>query len=111
VLRWLLPLLAAVALLGQSVMAYAGAGMLEEVKCCCPVKATCKCHDHGGKVPKAPVLKRCTGTAKVVAAAPVAAVAPSAVEIATPSQITASPVIALAPLPDDVSYEPETPPF
>ena len=100
-----------VALLGQSVMAYAGAGMIQEVKWCCPIKATCKCHDHDGKSPSSPTLKRCSGTAKIVAPAAVTATPTEIVEVASEPRVTVTMVIAPEPIPDDVTYEPETPPF
>ncbi len=109
--RWLLPLIAVFALFGQSVTAYAGAGMIDDVQCCCPVKSTCKCHDHDGKSPSSPTMKRCSGTAKIVAPAHVPATPAVAVEVASEPRVIATVAIAPAPIPDDVTYEPETPPF
>jgi hypothetical protein len=108
--RWLLPLLAVFALIGQSAMAYAGAGMIDDVKCCCPVKATCKCHDHG-KAPSSPTLKRCSGTAKIVAPAHLPATPVIAVEVASETRVFTAVVTTAQPIPDDVTYEPEKPPF
>lgn len=110
-LRWLLPLLTVFALLGQSVMVFAAAGTIGDPKCCCPVKAKCKCHDHDGKSQSSPTLKRCAGDAKLVAPAHAPVTPALGAEISSEPRITVSTVIAPDPIPDDVSYEPETPPF
>lgn len=44
--RLLLPLLAVLALMVQSVSTWAAAGARTDVHCCCPSKDVCKCHDH-----------------------------------------------------------------
>lgn len=109
-LRWLLPLVAVVALIGQSVTAYAAAGVIGDPTCCCPVKAKCKCHDHDGK-PAQPTLERCGGEATLVA--PAVAIALPAIEpmIASEPRVTSASPHAPEPIPDDVSVEPEKPPF
>jgi len=66
VTRWLLPLLAVFALLGNAVTSYAAAGMFGESSCCCPKPEHCKCHDHDGKPVSNAELKRCGGEAKLV---------------------------------------------
>ena len=110
-LRWLLTFIAAIAVLGSSVMSWAGAGVTGDASCCCPVKAKCKCHDHDKQQDGAPVLKQCNSKGEFVA--PV--IAP-AVPAAAPELIVARPRIAGSPLlcpsvPEDRSIEPETPPF
>lgn len=57
--RLLLPLLAVLALLGQSATTWAAAGSQTDVHCCCPSKDVCKCHDH--KSGSDPSMKRCGG--------------------------------------------------
>lgn len=66
-LRWLLPVVAALAVLTGSVTAYAAAGILAELVCCCPDPDACKCHDHDVEPDAAPKLKRCSGEATHVA--------------------------------------------
>ena len=110
-LRWLLPLVAVFALLGQAVTTYAAAGTVGEASCCCPVKAKCKCHDHDGKPKSSPTVKRCDGAAKLVAPAHVPAAPAISVEVAITVRVTPIAAVAPDPIPDDVRTEPETPPF
>lgn len=44
--RLLLPLLAVLALMVQSVSTWAAAGSQADAHCCCPSKDVCKCHEH-----------------------------------------------------------------
>jgi len=111
VLRWLLPLFAVFALLGQTVTSYAAAGTIGDPTCCCPVKAKCKCHDHDGKSDQAPVLKRCAGFAKLVAPAVALAIPATELVITSEPRVTIAPATTIEPIPDDVSREPEKPPF
>jgi len=111
VLRWLLPIIAAIAVLGSSVMSWAGAGVTGDAACCCPVKAKCKCHDHDKQKDGPPVLKQCSSKGKLVAPVIVPAVPAEAPEL-----VVERPRVAVSPLlcpsvPEDRSYEPETPPF
>ena len=110
VLRWLLPLIAVMTLLGSSVTAWAAAGFFGESSCCCPVKAKCKCHDHDDPSPWAK-MKRCGGDAERVdpAVTPIVAAAqpPLAIDVDVAVIVTA----ADEPIPDDQTIEPETPPF
>ena len=78
-LRWLLPVVAALAVLTGSVTAYAAAGMLGESVCCCPDPDACKCHDHDAQPDAAPKLKRCSGEANLVAPHVIAVVVPELV--------------------------------
>jgi len=111
VLRWLLPIFTVLALLGQTVTSYAAAGTIGDASCCCPIKAKCKCHDHDGKHDSGPTLKRCVGDAKLIAPAIAHALPAIDLEIIDEPRV----VIAPAPTPlvlfDDVSREPEKPPF
>ena len=109
-LRWLLPVIAAIALVGSSITAWAAAGMIGDPTCCCPVKAKCKCHDHDGK-PAPPTLKRCGGEAKLVAPAVTIAIAAAEVALAIEPRESIVPTIAAPPLPPSPSYAPEKPPF
>ena len=110
VLRWLLPLIAVFALIGQAVTAYAASGTIGEASCCCPVKAKCSCHDHGDESDQA-TLKRCSGEAKLVKPVVTAAVPTIEPCIACETIVTIAPTPAPALLFDDVSREPEKPPF
>ncbi|MBA3502402.1 MAG: hypothetical protein M4D80_35615 [Myxococcota bacterium] len=110
-MRWLLPILTVFALIGQSVTSFAAAGVFGDASCCCPIKAKCKCHDHDGKGDPAPAMKRCAGDAKLVAPAVAAAVPTIDVEIIDEPRVTVAPAITPLPIPDDVSHEPEKPPF
>jgi hypothetical protein len=110
-LRWLLPIVAALCVLSGSVVSYAAAGWTGEVDCCCPVKAKCKCHDHGKGKPDQPTMKRCGGEAKLVAPAPVT----STVADRTESVAHVTVIAIAAPVPMKLSSvalrEPEKPPF
>ena len=66
--RWLLPLIAVLALCGRTVTAFAAAGWVGKTACCCPNPETCKCHehDHDGKSRPHDTLKRCGGDATLV---------------------------------------------
>ena len=98
-------------LLGQTVTSYASAGTIGDPKCCCPVKAKCKCHDHDGKAPSSATLKRCAGDAKLVTPAHVPAVPAIDFEVRSERRIVSAPPFVSETIPDDVVYEPETPPF
>ncbi len=107
--RWLLPIIAVLALCGRAVTAFAAAGAFAEATCCCPDPTTCKCHDHDAPKPAAEI-KRCAGEAKLVA--PVLTVATVPAEIVT-MPVRAAQVVehAVMPLADDHHVELETPPF
>jgi hypothetical protein len=66
VARWLLPLIAVFALCGRSVTAFAAAGWVVKLSCCCPNPEACKCH-HDSKPRPFAELKRCNGDAKLIA--------------------------------------------
>lgn len=110
-LRWLLPLIAAFALLGSSVMAWAAAGVIGETSCCCPDKTKCKCHDHDKDKPPGAEMKRCGGKAELVPPVVTAAVAPVAEPVAfiVRTNDVATPVFE--PIPEPRTLEIETPPF
>ncbi len=111
VLRWLLPIFTVFALLGQAVTSYAAAGVIGESSCCCPKPESCKCHDHDGKRDASPSLERCGGEATLVAPA-VSIAVPTIEPVATlEPRVTALPIAEPEPIPDDISREPQTPPF
>ena len=110
-LRWLLPIVAALAMLGQAVTAWAASGRIGEATCCCPAPKDCKCHDHEGSGEGAE-LRRCTGEAKLVAPAPLVAAPPPLVVAAADDVAAALPELpAPAALPSHRSDPPEKPPF
>jgi hypothetical protein len=111
VLRWLVPIFTVLALLGQSVTTYAATGVFGDAECCCPIKAKCKCHDHDGKSDQAPTLKRCAGEAELVAPAVIVAIPAVAPVLEGEPRVTIAPALAPANILDDVSREPEKPPF
>jgi hypothetical protein len=105
VLRWLLPLVAALALVGQSLTAWAAAGSFGDPTCCCPQPKKCKCHDHGDSKSDAE-LRRCTGGAKLVAPAPLIAEPPAVPEVACEVAVAR---VALPPPPALSTSRPEPP--
>jgi len=111
VLRCLLPIIAAIAVVSASVMTWAAAGVVGDTSCCCPVKARCKCHDHDREPSQTPILETCKGDGKLVspAVAHAVAVAPLEVCVELPLAMAAEP--ARPRIPEDRSIEPETPPF
>ena len=106
-----MPIITVLALLGQTVTSYAAAGTVGDASCCCPIKAKCKCHDHDGKPGSAPTLKRCVGDAKLIAPAIALALPAIALEIIDEPRVVTAPAEIPLPLFDDVSREPEKPPF
>ncbi len=109
-LRWLLPVVAALAFLGQAVTAWAAAGVIGEARCCCPAPDRCKCHDHDGSSSQSE-LRRCAGDAERVAPARLAAIPPAAPAdgVALAAAPVAPPAPPAAP-PADRSDPPEKPP-
>jgi hypothetical protein len=108
--RWLLPLVAVVALLGNAATTWAGAGMVGDTQCCCPDPERCKCHDHDGEAAPTSELKRCSGDVQIVAPIHLIAIAPSLVSIAAAPVATAVDVDP-PPIADHVPEPPEKPPF
>ncbi len=74
-----MPLLAVLALCGRAVTAFAAAGWVGKLSCCCPDPRTCKCVDHDGHRGPEAQMKRCGGDARLVAP-DVPTIAPVSVE-------------------------------
>lgn len=110
-LRWLLPLITVMTLLGASVTAWAAAGFIGESECCCPVKKDCQCHDHDDDRPSAPTMKRCGGAATFAAPAAASMVVASAPHVVVETAVDAVVTVSTQRMPEDVTFEPETPPF
>ncbi len=111
-LRWLITLLAFVALTGQAAAAFASAGRVTDVRCCCPDPSTCKCHDHPGRSSSDQSANKCGG-GEHVAALELTSLPPAPVppEI-TPARADApSPIPFVPAIPDDRFVEVESPPF
>lgn len=108
--RWLLPVVAALAVLAGSVTAFAAAGVIAESACCCPDPDTCKCHDHDKDSHPEPELKRCAGTAKLVAPHLSGVTLPEAIVETVPRTITIVAHVNL-PEPEPRYASIETPPF
>jgi len=108
-LRWLLPIVAAFALLGNAITAFAAAGTFGHSKCCCPNPKVCKCHDHDH--PKHDdQMRRCAGEAEKVAPVLKTVVMPETVEtVVLMSEHTIEYVTIAAS--DQYISEPEKPPF
>lgn len=108
-LRWLLPVIALVALLGNAVNAFAAAGMFERSTCCCPNPKLCKCHDHDDPRPD-DTLQKCGGDAAKVAPALQTVIVPEVretVQVVTQSVVEHATIIAV----DQIVSHPEKPPF
>ena len=110
-LRWLLPLIAAMTLLGSAVTSWAAAGFAGEASCCCPDASKCKCHDHDGKPHPGPTLKRCSGDATFVAPEVVPALEPLVAPTAADVEVAVVATVTFESTPESVTIEPETPPF
>lgn len=108
-LRWLIPAVTALVLVGQSVAAWAAAGVIGDAECCCPSPDRCKC--HGDEPAGAPELRRCNGDAERVAPAPIVAVPPAAPVIAREIAACHLAPPALPSSPARRSEPPEKPPF
>jgi hypothetical protein len=76
-----------------------------------PKPSKCKCHDHDGQ-PKPTTLKRC-GSGEVKLVAPALTVAVPAIEPVIVDEPRLSAVSSDDPIavPEDITYEIETPPF
>lgn len=110
VLRWLLPLVAALALTGQAVVTFAAAGVDAVMLCCCPDPERCTCDDHDGDRDEGDHLTRCSVLGELtVPIVPVAALA--APVVATPPEVAAVAWPPPRPLPASRSIEVEPPPF
>jgi hypothetical protein len=109
-LRWLLTVVAALAVLTGSVTAYAAAGLFGDSVCCCPDPDACKCHDHDVTPDDAPKLKRCSGDAQLVTPHVSAAVVPEpALDVEQRTTIVLD--YAESPPPDERYLDIESPPF
>lgn len=108
VLRWLLPVIAAFALVASSVSAWAAAGVIGDTSCCCPAPERCDCDDHDDD---APVLKRCSTDATLVTPAITPAIPPARIDASPVISVTAASHAPPRALPASPTYEPETPPF
>jgi hypothetical protein len=109
-LRWLLPIVAALALTGQAVAAWAAAGVTGEAACCCPSPERCKCPDHDG-APRQAELRRCDGAGAQVAPAVLAAVLPAPPAVAALPAVTRVAPVVFATFPEAAPPPPEKPPF
>jgi hypothetical protein len=108
-LRWLLPIVAVFALLGNAVAAFAAAGTFGHSKCCCPNPKVCKCHDHDKPRPDEQ-MRRCAGDA--VKAAPHLQVIAMPAVLETVNVIAEHELEYVTILADDQYItEPEKPPF
>ncbi len=109
VLRWVLPLLAALALLGQPIASYADAGASRAVRCCCPDPDKCTCHDHGGHDTSS--VKRCSsGGAELVTPVVLVAVVPTVAPVRLAPRAVVAPLAAPRSLVDRRADRPEKPP-
>ena len=108
-LRWLLPIVAVFALLGNAVTAFAAAGTFGDSKCCCPNPKVCKCHDHDH--PKQDdQLRRCAGNAEKVAPVLQTIVIPPVLESVVVVAVHEVEYVTIVAS-DQYATEPEKPPF
>lgn len=107
-LRWLIPVVTALVLVGQSVAAWAAAGVIGDAECCCPSPDRCKC--HGDEPAGSPELRRCNGEAERVAPAPIVAVPPAAPVIEREIAVVHLAPTPPPPPPEDRSEPPVKPP-
>ena len=109
-LRWLLPIVAALAVLGHAVTTFAAAGLVGDA-CCCPNPTLCKCHDHDRAPSPDPTMKRCSTDPQILITPDVlAAITPAPVRI-TELRLT-TPLTHVTPvLHDTPPIPPEKPPF
>lgn len=109
-LRWLLSIATAIALMGTSMTSFAASGFIGDSECCCPDPDACKCHDHDKEPVPSPTLKRCGGEAKQVSPTAVVAVLVEPV-IVTTTMTTMVVEHTTTPPPPDRTTRPEKPPF
>jgi hypothetical protein len=109
VVRWLLPIVTAIALLGTTMTSFAAAGFIADSSCCCPDPDTCKCH-HDETPPPVSTMKRCEGTTKLVAPNSVVATLTEPVAIASTTTVV---IVEHATPPKLTAHvtRPEKPPF
>lgn len=109
--RWLLPLVAVLALCGRTVTAFAAAGWVGKLTCCCPDPKTCKCHDHCKDGNPHDELKRCSVDAKLVAPDTTVTPVPEVADVATASVAVPLAPIAVRVLLSTLPVPPEPPPI
>jgi hypothetical protein len=107
--RWLLPVIAVLALLVSSVTAFAASGVVGDTECCCPHPDICKCHDHDDDHHREPVMKKCGGVAKLVAPQVLPAIVPEPA-FATETRVEIEIEYETAAMPAPRHERPETPP-
>ncbi|HEY4180459.1 MAG TPA: hypothetical protein VGM90_26630 [Kofleriaceae bacterium] len=108
--RWLLPIVAMFALLGNAVSAFAAAGTHRVTSCCCPDPDHCLCGDRGPHKDN-DRMNRCGGDSVKVEPVQVASTTCECVEqvIDVVTAVIAPP--ALLVLSDRTLAPPEPPPF
>lgn len=110
VLRYLVPIVTLVVLLGRSVATFAAAGPVADVHCCCPDPSTCKC-DHGKPGGDNSTMKRCHGGEHFVTPSLEATELPPTPITEIAPQAMRATVHVLVALSDDRTIVPEKPPF
>lgn len=110
-LRLLLPIVAALTLLAQPVVARAAAGLVGDTACCCPDPRTCDCHDHQGHGHDDQRMKRCgNDVVKLVAPVLLTALRPPAPPALVPPRRAIAPTFVPVALPERRPDRPEKPP-
>lgn len=111
-LRLLLPIVAALAILVQPMTTWAAAGVQGDLSCCCPDPDTCECHDHKGHGHDQPRMKRCgSGPVELVAPVVLVATAPAPVPTLIAPREIAPPTITSVAMPERHADRPEKPPI
>lgn len=107
-LRWLLPVIAAMVLVGSTLTTWAAA--VRSDLCCCPVKAKCKCHDHDRDT-TTPMIKKCGAGDNTLAPTIAQVIAPMDVIDTIEEHPVALESMTTISVPAERWIEPETPPF
>jgi xanthosine utilization system XapX-like protein len=110
-LRWLVPVVTALVLVGTAVTSWAAAGSGKPA-CCCLDPAKCKCHEHGAASGATAKMKACkTGDRDHVAPMIAVAVVPAVAAVAAEAPRVVAVAEGVVGMIDGESRAPETPPF
>jgi len=109
--RWLVVIVSVLAMTGQSLEAYAAAGVKTDVRCCCPDPTTCRCHDHDGRSSSTDSMGKCGGGEHVVALEQAQLFTPESPTSIDVTRTVVEPVTIALPAPEPRFLDIEKPPF
>lgn len=95
---------------GQATAAYAAAGVVFDVRCCCPSIDACQCHEHDDPASDAQ-LKRCGGAVREIAPAVATCALPEPAGEPVVVRTVARVQPATVAIPPSFSVTPDRPPF